>query len=213
MCESPNTQAAEQSVRETPLFRPASDNLYERLGARMLDSDKDLKTLYRKAALLYHPDGKKPEYKAYLEKSFKAVNEAWEKLKDPAAREQYDLSLLQNQNVLVKNPLTNQYQNVSLTAVYKEKDIEKLSRLGEFFFYEKTQQGTLRLSDKVHQIIYKKLLSSPNANAAQTRKLFEQWFKVYNQDVRFGDFKKILQASVTEQFLSCLRSSFENQVR
>jgi molecular chaperone DnaJ len=61
---------------------------YEVLGVSREASLDDLKKAYRKLAVRYHPD-KNPGDK-HAEESFKEATEAYEVLKDPAKRQQYD---------------------------------------------------------------------------------------------------------------------------
>ena len=60
---------------------------YDVLGVAPEASEAELKTAYRKLARKYHPDVSK---EAGAEDKFKAVNEAWEALKDPQRRRAYD---------------------------------------------------------------------------------------------------------------------------
>ena len=66
---------------------------YKILGVSEDVSDDELKKVYRKLALKYHPDhqqGKSDAEKKEAEDKFKEVNEAYETLSDPKKREEYD---------------------------------------------------------------------------------------------------------------------------
>lgn len=60
---------------------------YDILGLKPDASDADIKSTYRKLARKFHPDVSK---EAGAEEKFKAVNEAYEALRDPAKRRAYD---------------------------------------------------------------------------------------------------------------------------
>jgi DnaJ like chaperone protein len=66
------------------MFIPATDAAYRILEVERTATDTELKTAYRKMALKYHPDkvGHLGEdFRKTAEEKFKAVNEAWEKIK------------------------------------------------------------------------------------------------------------------------------------
>ena len=61
---------------------------YEVLGVQKDAGEDDLKRVYRKLAMKYHPDKNSGDSEA--EKKFKEINEAYEILKDPQKRAAYD---------------------------------------------------------------------------------------------------------------------------
>src|SRR3546814_606433 len=60
---------------------------YDILGVEPSAGDAEIKTAYRRLARKYHPDVSK---EAGAEEQFKAVNEAYEALRDPQKRAAYD---------------------------------------------------------------------------------------------------------------------------
>lgn len=65
-----------------------AEDYYHILGVQKGASEDDLKKAYRKLAMQYHPD--KNHGKPEAEKKFKAINEAYDVLKDPQKRAAYD---------------------------------------------------------------------------------------------------------------------------
>ena len=66
------------------MFIPSTDAAYRILEVDRSATDEELKTAYRKMALKYHPDkvghlGE--EFRKTAEEKFKAVNDAWSKIK------------------------------------------------------------------------------------------------------------------------------------
>ena len=85
---------------------------YEVLGVAPTATDEAVKTAYRKAARLYHPD-KNPDPSAAAR--FRDIHAAYELLADPARRRDYDLLRQRN---LIDDPLK---EASSLWASYLEK--------------------------------------------------------------------------------------------
>lgn len=70
-----------------------SKDYYSILGAKKDATDEELKKLYRKLAVKYHPDhqaGKTEAEKKEAEEKFKEINEAYEVLSDKEKRQHYD---------------------------------------------------------------------------------------------------------------------------
>jgi len=71
-----------ESIRN--MFIPSTDAAYRVLEAERSATDEELKAAYRKMALKYHPDKVShlgEDFRKSAEEKFKAVNEAWEKIK------------------------------------------------------------------------------------------------------------------------------------
>lgn len=76
------SQTDYDSIRN--MFIPATDAAYRILEVEHTATDEELKKAYRKMALKYHPDKVShlgDDFRKTAEEKFKAVNEAWEKIK------------------------------------------------------------------------------------------------------------------------------------
>lgn len=83
-------------------------NYYQILGIPTNSGDLEIKSAYRKLAMLYHPDRETGD-----EKKFKLLNEAYKVLSDDHKKKEYDIK--NNINRVKITTLQNQYQ---LTAPY-----------------------------------------------------------------------------------------------
>lgn len=68
-------------------------NHYEVLGVAKTATDKEIRTAWRQRVLKHYPDRASVEQKAESEERSRRYNEAYEVLKDPVARSEYDRSL------------------------------------------------------------------------------------------------------------------------
>ncbi|OQR90884.1 hypothetical protein THRCLA_09161 [Thraustotheca clavata] len=68
-----------------------AEDLYELLGASSGATSQELKRIYRKLSLKYHPDKQAPEDREAAEKHFIKIANAYRVLSDPERREKYDL--------------------------------------------------------------------------------------------------------------------------
>lgn len=89
---------------------------YKIMGLTQDASEKDIKTAYRKLARKYHPDISK---EAKAEERFKEMGEAYEVLKDPEKRAQYD-QYRQQQAFHQKNPQANKEYFYQGTSPFQE---------------------------------------------------------------------------------------------
>jgi len=68
-----------------------SENIYQVLGVHSGATSKDICAAYKRLALRYHPD-KNPDNRDKAEHAFKRITCAYETLRDPTKRQQYDSS-------------------------------------------------------------------------------------------------------------------------
>eukprot|EP00747_Dinoflagellata_sp_TGD_P165495 gnl/TRDRNA2_/TRDRNA2_186824_c0_seq1.p1 gnl/TRDRNA2_/TRDRNA2_186824_c0~~gnl/TRDRNA2_/TRDRNA2_186824_c0_seq1.p1 ORF type:complete len:321 (+),score=69.47 gnl/TRDRNA2_/TRDRNA2_186824_c0_seq1:40-1002(+) len=68
----------------------AGTDLYRKLGVDRNATEEEIKKMYRKQALKWHPDKNPPEKRKEAEKRFAEIADAYEVLSDPAKKRQYD---------------------------------------------------------------------------------------------------------------------------
>jgi DnaJ domain len=83
-------------------------NYYEILGLSATATDREIKYVFRKLAIAYHPDkNSAPEAEAV----FKEVNEAYEILGDPVKRYYYDQSLFNPGTSISQEPFSSKHRD------------------------------------------------------------------------------------------------------
>lgn len=106
-------------------------NYYKILNVNKNATEQEIKQSYRKLALKWHPD-KNIENKELATKKFKEITEAYQILKDPQSRYNYDNEI--NQNIKFQNPddvfktffgksrteMFNQNYQIVINSGYKE---------------------------------------------------------------------------------------------
>ncbi|CAG1000602.1 Chaperone protein DnaJ [Methanosarcinales archaeon] len=110
---------------------------YEILEVDKKASQKDIKSAYRRLAILYHPDKNKlPE----AEEMFKGIAEAYSVLSDPGKRKQYDLDN-EPRNVLLRKKQEKMWQ---IIREQKQREARTNQMLWEFNQYLEQE----RIKDK-----------------------------------------------------------------
>lgn len=103
---------------------------YEILEVNKKASQKDIKSAYRRLAMLYHPDKNKlPE----AEEMFKGIAEAYSVLSDPGKRKQYDIDN-EPRNVLLRNKQEKMWQ---IIREQKQREARTNQILWEFLEQER----------------------------------------------------------------------------
>lgn len=105
---------------------------YEILDVGKKASQKDIKSAYRRLALLYHPDKNKlPE----AEEMFKKIAEAYSVLSDPIKRKQYDID---NKpiNVMIRREQEKRWQ---IIREKKQRDARTNQILWDFNLYQEQE--------------------------------------------------------------------------
>ena len=98
---------------------------YEILEVDKKASQEDIKSAYRRLAILYHPDKNKlPE----AEETFKGIAEAYSVLSDPGKRKQYDIGN-EPRNVLLRNKQEKMWQ---IIREQKQREARTIQMLWDF---------------------------------------------------------------------------------
>ena len=88
--------SVQRQAPAAPRPNPLSSDFYERLGANSGMSQTEIKSAYRKASMLYHPDrysDQRAEAIKALTVAFQRIQEAYQTLGDPKKRADYDRKL------------------------------------------------------------------------------------------------------------------------
>ncbi|MCX5788307.1 MAG: J domain-containing protein [Elusimicrobia bacterium] len=88
--------SVQRQAPAAPRPDPLSSDFYERLGANRGMSQTEIKSAYRKASMLYHPDrysDQRAEAIKALTVAFQRIQEAYQTLSDPKKRADYDRKL------------------------------------------------------------------------------------------------------------------------
>lgn len=120
-------------------------NYYEILGIKRSASDREVRTAFKKLALLYHPD-KNLENK-FAEEKFKLINEAYQVLTDGEKRYQYNQKIdnqtptnIQKQDTTKETNLVWQYKSYSEIQNMPDFSSGDFSEQGKFFESKKTSK-------------------------------------------------------------------------
>ena len=111
-------------------------NHYEILGIPTTASFEEIKQAFRQLANSYHPDrsvGKSDAVRKFAEDKFKEIIQAYEVLKDPQARQDYDRQLQTSTTELKKQELIRQIQEL-----YEGKNLESAVDLAKILFEQLT---------------------------------------------------------------------------
>lgn len=97
--------------------REVKQDYYEALGVKKTATIEEIKKVYKKLALKWHPD-KNPEKMQEAEKMFKKIKEAYEVLSDPKKKEEYDdreMDEFENDIPTKKTHSSNPFENSGRT--------------------------------------------------------------------------------------------------
>lgn len=122
-------------------------NLYEILGVDEAATADEIKSAYRRQAMMWHPD-RNPERRTEAEERFKEIGYAYKALFDPQQRAQYDASL-----VAERSSTSNQQSSTTSGPSMSEADAEDL-------FFDQMLDLALELANRGFNeaTIYKTLL-------------------------------------------------------
>lgn len=99
-------------------------NYYEVLGVSKHATENELKKQYRALSYKYHPD-RNPVGSEHMQK----VNEAYETLKDPVKRHEYDLSFSNPLDILLEKMFRSKDKNDPIEELFKSDFYEKIEDL------------------------------------------------------------------------------------
>lgn len=83
-------------------FKILMENYYELLEVDVKASKEIIDKAFKVLAKRYHPDTQPEDKKAWAEEMFKKINEAYEVLSNPEAREKYDIELDYDKNSAIQ---------------------------------------------------------------------------------------------------------------
>jgi curved DNA-binding protein CbpA len=139
-----------------------NEDYYTLLEVDPLINQRELKKAYYKIVFKYHPDGKQTEREKLLSnKQMMVINAAYKVLKDPIAREKYDIK---RRSAASSKPPSSSYTSSRATSstassnVYRERPSSVNSEysnspFSNYFQNEQEDQVTESLSDVVSELI------------------------------------------------------------
>jgi curved DNA-binding protein CbpA len=116
-------------------FTP-SENLYVVLGVAESASASEIKTAYRRLALLYHPDRHQGKDRPRAEEVFKQINTAYKVLSDPDERRHYDRLLRQGAGARLRDQAAQEVDPLALILedilryehIFAEEDLRRMEK-------------------------------------------------------------------------------------
>jgi curved DNA-binding protein len=121
-------------------------NYYEVMGVAETASEDEIKAAYRKLARKYHPDVSK---EAQAEEKFKELGLAYETLKDPKKRKEYDEML--QYGAFTEQPYSKGKPNEGFSYFYSSEPSQQYEDIFSQFFRENQKQ---KRNQDIHATIY-----------------------------------------------------------